>query len=58
MDIVIKAEAVMMTVASEAASVTASVVINMVASEAARERAGDNRFAHPLLLHWSRAISG
>ena len=45
MDIVIKAEAVMMTVASEAASVTASVVINMVASEATRKRAGDNRFA-------------
>ena len=57
MDMVMKAEAVMMTVASEAASMTAGVVINMVASEAARKRAGDDRVAHSLYLQWWRAIS-
>ena len=56
MDMVMKAEAVMMTVASEAASITAGVVINMVASEAARKRAGDDRVAHSLFLYWRRAI--
>ena len=55
---VMKAEAVIMTIASEAAIITASVVINMVASEAARKRAGDNRVAHSPFRHWSRAISG
>ena len=56
MDMVMKAEAVMMTVASEAASMRAGVVINMAASEAARKRAGDDRVAHSLFLCWWRAI--